>query len=110
MYLEKVDKQRWVWELLLGEKWILIFFLYVHVCQGLVVYPTVKTAGKDEIWIHGFPGCWNCLKVSTNVFFFKISLQLVYKVVLFFYPECMENGESSKSETIFTLEDFAFGI
>lgn len=68
----------------------------------------VKAVVKDQIWIRGFPGCWNCLKVGTDVIFFRIRLELVCKVVLFFYPECVGNGESPESEAIFTLGDYAF--
>lgn len=78
----------------------------VCVCMSRTGCSPVKAVVKDQIWIRGFPGCWNCLKVGTDVIFFRIRLELVCKVVLFFYPECVGNGESPESEAIFTLGDW----
>lgn len=80
--------------------------LCVCVCMSRTGCSPVKAVVKDQIWIRGFPGCWNCLKVGTDVIFFRIRLELVCKVVLFFYPECVGNGESPESEAIFTLGDW----
>lgn len=80
--------------------------LCVCVCVSRTGCSSVKAVVKDQIWIRGFPGCWNCLKVGTDVIFFRIRLELVCKVVLFFYPECVGNGESPESEAIFTLGDW----